>query len=273
MDRMPPPLCGHESRSFVRRGHRLVCPSCSSYWDAEQPSRPVRYDGSYASARSHFDPIVGAQKIRSLDRWLTETGIDCSGRTVCEVGFGGAHCLRSLHGRSERAFGIEVSPEHLEQAVGLGLPSDRLWLFDGLPRRLPEAVDLWIFQDSFEHLPDPGSFLSWMTESSSPGAQVLLVAPEAGCLSDRLLGRWWPHRLPDHSFHWSKKGIEQVFRGQGFLLTGDFFPWKHVSAWSVVSHLAHKLGVRPPSFSTKLASVPLLFNVGEMGLVFRKGAA
>src|SRR5262245_34449640 len=119
MDPTPSPLCGHESRSLVRRGHRLVCTSCSSYWDAELRSRPVRYDGGYASARSHFDPDVGARKVRSLDRWLAEARIQCVGRTVCEVGFGGAHCLWSLHGRSGRAFGIEASSEHLEQAVRL----------------------------------------------------------------------------------------------------------------------------------------------------------
>ena len=87
-----------------------------------------------------------------------------------------------------------------------GVAAD-LYLVDELPARLDDPVDLWLFQDSFEHIPDPAAFVAWMTASSAPNAEILLVAPRADSLSRRMMGRWWPHKLPDHQFHWSRAGL------------------------------------------------------------------
>jgi hypothetical protein len=227
------------------------------------------YDAAYPELRGHFETRTGELKVRSLERWLAAAAIDPAQRVVCEVGFGGGHCLRYLAGRAAHACGIEVVPENVERVRSLGI--DDVGLFE--PHRTPaRPVDLWVFLDSFEHLPDPEGFLHWMSRASARSAAALLVAPEAGSRSERLLGRLWPHRVPDHRFHWSRAGVRELFARHGFALQREFHPRKTFSAATAVRHLAHRfprlasLGRVAPS----LERFALLGNVGEMGLVFRR---
>jgi methyltransferase family protein len=264
-----PFLCGH-SEPGQRDGYRHRCPRCGSFWDRD--ARPFAYDDGYPEARSHLDPAVGALKVATLTRWLRRLDLDVSSLTVCEVGFGGPACLSFLHRHAAWAVGIEVVDANLLAAASEGVPRDRLFHGASLPERLERPIDLWIFQDSFEHLPDPVAFVTWMAASSSSHARVLIVAPRARSASERLLGRLWPHKLPDHDFHWSKAGIVEWFAARGFDVDREFRPTKVVSGGMVFAHLAHKLGVA--GSRARVASlVPALsfpFNIGEMGLLLRR---
>jgi methyltransferase family protein len=263
-------LCGH-SGPGRRDGYRDRCPTCGSFWDRDSSARPFAYDDVYPEQRSHLDPAVGALKVATLERWLRHLGLDVSALAVCEVGFGGPACLSFLNRRAAWAGGIEVVDANLGAAAEEGVPADRLFHGASLPASLDRAIDLWIFQDSFEHLPDPAAFVAWMTASSSARARILIVAPRAGSTSERLLGRLWPHKLPDHHFHWSKAGILGWFAGRGFDVDKEFRPDKVVSGGMVLAHLAHKLGLAGRGRVASL--VPALsfsFNLGEMGLLLRR---
>jgi len=231
--------------------------------------RAYVYDAAYPALRGHFETRTGELKVRSLEHWLAASAIDPAHQVVCEVGFGGGHCLRYLAGRAAHACGIEVIPENVERARSLGIQD--VGPFE--PRRTPaRPVDLWVFLDSFEHLTEPQGFLRWMSRASAPRATALVVAPEAESVSERLLGPLWPHRIPDHPFHWSRLGVGELFARHGFALEREFQPRKAFSAATVVRHLAHKFpvlaGLR--RLTARLERFTLLGNVGEMGLVFRK---
>jgi hypothetical protein len=264
------PPCGHGSAALRREGYRLRCERCGSFFDRDAALLDFRYDGSYPAERGHFDAAVGAMKVRSLERWLRSASIEPAGRVVCEVGFGGGHCLRHLASRAQRAYGIEAVEADLAHARGLGLTE--VFGFDACQGPLPRPVELWLFLDSFEHLPDPDRFLAWLAASSSERAEVLLVAPEAGSRSERWLGPLWPHRLPDHRFHWSRRGLEERFAAHGFHPVTAFRPTKSVSAAMLAAHLGHRFPVlRPLARAARpLAALRLDFNLGEMGLVLRR---
>ncbi len=268
--------CGHGIPP-LRLGDRAVCPSCRSFFDLAAVRREFLYDGSYPGARGHHDPGVGKLKVRTLSRYLEVTGIRLEGQNVCEVGFGGGHCLAFMAGRARNAAGIESVAENLDHAMGLGVPGTFLYRSDSLPPVLPIAIDLWVFLDSFEHLDDPAGFLAWLTTSSGKSATVLLVAPDGGSLSARLMGRYWPHRLPDHPFHWTRKGLAELFDRHGFGLARSFHPWKYVSVGMIVSHARLKMFPGGARRSAENGNAPgrLTFrvNAGEMGLVFRKRCA
>lgn len=273
---MPPdpltPLCGHDAAGLRSEGYRLRCSSCGSFFDRDAALAEFRYDASYPTERGHFEPEVGAMKVRSLERWLRASGLDPAGRVVCEVGFGGAHCLRRLAERAACAFGIEAVEANLAHARGLGLTN--VYAFDACPGSLPRPVELWLFLDSFEHLPEPDRFLAWLAGSSAADARVLLVAPEAGSPSERRLGPLWPHRLPDHRFHWSRRGLAERFAAHGFQLESAFRPTKSVSAAMVAAHLAHRFPpLAPLARAARGLRVSLDFNLGEMGLVLRRRGA
>jgi hypothetical protein len=265
----PDPLCGHPREKLRRRGYRLRCARCGSFWDREFMDRAYAYDARYPEQRGHFQPRTGELKVRSLEGWLAAAALDPSHRVVCEVGFGGGHCLRYLADRAAHACGIEEIPENVERARSLGIQD--VGPFE--PLRTPaHPVDLWVFLDSFEHLPEPEAFLRWMSGASAPGAAALVVAPEAGSTSERLLGPLWPHRIADHRFHWSRAGIRELFGRHGFSLEREFHPRKSFSAATALRHLTHKFpGLAGLGrVATRLDGFTLAGNLGEMGLVFRK---
>ena len=265
---MTPPklLCEHAEGTL--RGHRDVCRACGSFWDVESRAADVVYDERYPEQRGHFDPRVGALKVGTLKRWLGAAGIDLAGKHVCEVGFGGGSCIAYLERSAGRVTGLEANAFALERVRASGVTADLL-VVDRLPGRLPVPVDLWLFQDSFEHIPEPAPFVDWLCASSAPAAEILLVAPRADSMSQRLLGRYWPHKLPDHCFHWSRRGLIEFMARRGFALRTEFSPLKLVSPAMIVAHCAHKAGRAHGRLRLRSGRLAVPFNFGEMGIVFR----
>ena len=253
-------------------GRRGLCPECGSYWDLDAVSRPFEYDDTYPETRMHLDPIIGALKVDTLKRWLRATAINPEGLAVCEVGFGACYTLRYFNERARVVWGVEPVARNLQNAAALGIPSDHLMMENARPRHLTELVDLWVFLDSFEHLPEPAEFMTWVRANTSARSRILVVAPRADSLSNRVLGGWWPHRVPDHPFHWSRQGLVQFFGRYGFRLEQSFFPWKDISLRMVAAHLRHKFGRSdvPILFGRWLSRLRIPFNIGEMGLVFAR---
>jgi SAM-dependent methyltransferase len=266
-------LCEHPKEKAERHGYRLVCGVCGSYWDLESLASVVPYDASYPEMRGHYDPRVGALKVATLRKWLRQTGVNIDGKRVCEVGFGGGTCLPFLAERARKVIGLEANESAITRAREAGYRAD-YYLVDQLPARLPEPVDLWIFQDSWEHIPDPASFLQWMRANCAPGAEILMVLPRGDSLSRKVLGRLWPHKLPDHQFQWSRKGLVEFLGRRGFVPRAEFFPMKFVSPQMLVAHALHHAGA-PQRFRKWLGGVAFSFpfNFGEMGLVLVEAPA
>jgi hypothetical protein len=266
-------LCEHPVNEGERRGSRQVCRRCGSFWDLDSLATEVAYDADYPAKRGHFDERVGALKVRSLRGWIRMSGASLSGKHVCEVGFGGGTCLPFLIQNARRVTGLEANPVTIERVRKTGLKID---LVDvrSLPPTLTAPVDLWLFQDSFEHIPDPASFADWMVANSSPNAEILIVLPRGDSMSRRLMGRFWPHKLPDHQFHWSRAGLIEFLGRRGFRVEREFFPLKYASPQMIVAHFLHKLGA-PASVSDwfKSARLALPINFGEFGARFRRAGA
>ena len=269
---IPAPLCEHEEPLEFSGKYKVVCPVCKSFWDLEALNSRIIYNQNYPEARSHFDPVTGKNKVKTLQNWLRKTNIDLHQLNVCEIGFGGGYCLHFLQRFSKQVFGVEAISENIEHAVGLGVRRESVFLADSLPPVLPCRIDLWIFQDSFEHLPDPSGFMKWITRNSSDLTEVLLVAPDGGSLSEKVLGKLWPHRLTDHCFHWSKKGLTEFFSKRGFLAELSFSPSKYVSVRTIISHILIKLFPNRPANwkGLKLPDIVFKFNIGETGFLYRR---
>jgi hypothetical protein len=269
--RVPPLLCGHDESAIALSKHTARCKMCGSFWDLDSLRIGFSYDASYSEERAHFDPVVGALKARTLGDWLDETALSLEGLVVCEVGFGGGDCLVEMAQVARRVFGIEAVEENLAHVRQLQLPEGDLFLAGTLPEQLPAAVDLWLFQDSFEHIEEPDTFLTWLASNSSANARMLLVAPNATSPSARWMGRLSPHRLPDHRFHWSRRGVEAICERFGFRVSADFSPLKYVSPEIALAHLGLKIPIVRALTTWLRAQLPsglaLRFNIGEMGLL------
>ena len=213
----------------------LSCPECGTRVRSEQ-SPADHYNNDYPAARGHHDPAVGRCKVRTLERWLEELRIRVAGRVVCEIGFGGAACLAALQARGATVFGLEPVAANRPHAQTLGIPSVNIFDVDPLPA-LPRKVDLWLMQDSFEHVPNPNEFARWMASESAPGARALLVAPDAESVSRKLMGPFWLHQVPDHYVHYTSAGIIAIFSRAGFHFARTFRPVKLISLAMIWNHL------------------------------------
>ena len=229
----------------------------------------AEYGDDYPAARGHHDPEVGRCKVRTLDRWLAELGLGVAGLTVCEVGFGGGACLAALRARGARVLGLEPVAANRAHALALGVPRPALFPADPLPE-LPHAPDLWLFQDSFEHVPDPNALAAWLARESAAQARVLLVAPDAGATSRKLMGPLWLHDVPDHRVHYSRDGIGAIFARAGFRPARCFRPVKCISAAMVWSHLRLLAGAPAAAPRTRAGALHVWFNLGEMGLLLER---
>lgn len=250
--------------------------TCGSFIDLSSSSIKFTYDESYPDQRHHDDPSVGKLKVKTLRAWLGPLDLVPADSHVCEVGFGSGSTLKYLIHTARRVYGIEAIDKNVERAAQMGVSKDNLFHFSRRPDLLPEKIDLWLFLDSFEHLEDPGAFLEWMVPNSSVSSRILIVCPRADSWSQKLLGRFWPHRRPDHTFHWSKKGLVELMEKKGFLLEKSFFPLKFVPLRTVLFYIDHYVHTRL-NHSRLYPLVPnmaLPFNIGEMGLLFiRKRAS
>ncbi|MBI4847182.1 MAG: methyltransferase domain-containing protein [Nitrospirae bacterium] len=262
--------CGHDPDGIEVKGYRARCISCGSFWDIDYFGDDFLYDSEYPEARHHFDEAIGRLKVKTLRRWLSSNAVSTSGLAVCEVGFGGGTCLKYLAENSSAVYGIEVVDANLDHARSIGIRN--VYKFTELPEKLSDKIDLWIFQDSFEHITKPRDFVPWMVSNSSDDAKILLVSPEAGSMSERILGRFWPHKLEDHRFHWSQKGVVGFFDTFGFRFLNNFYPLKYISMNTVISHILFKFRLRPLS-NIKFPAGDMLsfpFNFGEMGLLLQR---
>jgi hypothetical protein len=256
--------CHPELAPAAAGGRWLVCPACRTRVRRDAGA-PERYGDDYPAARGHHDPAVGRCKVRTLDRWLGELGVDASRLTVCEVGFGGAACLAALRARGAFALGLEPVPANRAHAESLGIPGPCLFDAEPLPA-LPRAPDLWLFQDSFEHVPDPNRLTAWVARESAPAAGILLVLPDADSWSRRLMGPLWLHDVPDHQVHYTRGGVAAIFGRAGFRIAREFRPVKLVSLAMAWSHLRLLAGAPAPARESRRDGLRVWFNLGEMGL-------
>lgn len=251
------------------RSRWLRCPACGTQLRNESIPAGI-YNDEYPATRSHHDPGIGRCKVQTLERWLAELQIRISGRVVCEIGFGGAACLAALQAAGATVVGLEPVPANRAQAERLGIPSGHIFDVEPLPH-LPYQPDLWLLQDSFEHVPDPNALAHWMAnESASTAAQVLIVAPDAESISRKLMGPFWLHQVPDHYVHYSRAGIAAIFSRAGFHFARTFRPVKLVSLAMVWNHLRVLARAPAAAGASGRDGARVWFNIGEMGLLLER---
>ena len=129
---IPPLLCEHPHRSVRRTAYRAECPQCGSYWDLDSLNAHVAYDASYPAQRGHFDPRVGALKVRTLRHWLE----DRRRRPRGEARLRGRLRRRHLSAVPRRArgavIGIETNQSAIDRVRATGVRAELL-LVEPLP--------------------------------------------------------------------------------------------------------------------------------------------
>ncbi len=265
------PLLCHPHGNTALKGHKASCSLCGSFWDVDACQKNFDYTDNYPAVRMHFDEHVVKLKESTLCKWLSNLHLDTTNHVAMDVGFGGGFSLAYLKPRSKEIYGIEAVQSNIEHAVSLGIPQTNLYNFNDLPQKMPRPVSLWLFLDSFEHIPTPDTFMSWAANNSSDNAYLLVVSPDAASLSCKFMGRFWPHRLPDHQFFWSSPGLIDFMKRFNFHVKHKFCPIKRASTNMIINHF-QRTRLRPlaPMLRHCFPSLNLWMNIGEMGILFQR---
>jgi hypothetical protein len=130
------------------------------------------------------------------------------------------------------------------------------------------AFSVVLYLDSFEHLLEPALHLRQLAGMTGAGAEAIVVLPVSGTLSQRLLGKLWPHDIDDHWVFYSRRGLIELWERHGWECVRQFYPWKYVSARTIALHWEMKTGLKAQILASRDFGIWL--NFGEAGLIFRR---
>ncbi|HCQ02503.1 MAG TPA: hypothetical protein DIT99_18275, partial [Candidatus Latescibacteria bacterium] len=126
--------------------------------------------------------------------------------------------------------------------AGLSVFAERGWMPYGTDvnslavtvarRRVPEAeviegelgdlsgeegrFSLILMSDVIEHYLDPWAVMSDVRRHLAPEGEVVIVTPDIGAVSARLLGQRWPHYKREHVVLFSRKSLRALLLDTGF---------------------------------------------------------
>lgn len=129
----------------------------------------------------------------------------------CWVGF----LLGEARARGWDVLGVEPSAwaaGHARDVAGVPVVQGDL-----LSSELPaEAFDAVVLADVLEHLADPSAGLDRVAGLLAPGGVLLLVLPDAGSRTARLLGaRWWSV-IPTHVQYFTRASLRRLLVDRGW---------------------------------------------------------
>ncbi len=250
------------------KGASAHCVKCGTVWVPKR--RGYIYDDAYPEGRGHAEEAIAHAKRVTLQLWLTRLTPPVAGKAILEIGFGAGATLNLVESLGARAYGVEPVAANRAHAIANGIEADRVTAelsgFEG------SAFDVVLYLDSFEHLLEPDEHLARISHMTKAGAEALVVLPISGSLSQRLLGKWWPHDIDDHWVFYSRQGLIGLWDRHGWDCVQQFYPWKYLSSRTIFLHLKMKTGLEASRLSGMDFGVWL--NFGEAGLIFsRRGLA
>ncbi len=272
-------VCGDrpEPRLDLRAYRVLRSPGCGLEWRDPFPDESelaALYDSGYFARWGIDGPEalapVRAMKQASFRHFLSHLPRQARrGRLLdvgCALGFG----LRAAGEAGFDAWGIDVSAEAIERArqefgerVAVGALGP-----DVLPGLRFDVITLI---DVLEHLPDPAVLLAAARGRLAPDGRILAVLPNAASAMRWLLGRRWPHYVPEHLFHWTPGSLRRFLASSGWrvveLRTGIR---KVFTARYLVAYRRHQGRWIPPGLGL-LGDRVLRVPTGEMLLVATPG--
>jgi 2-polyprenyl-3-methyl-5-hydroxy-6-metoxy-1,4-benzoquinol methylase len=170
---------------------------------------PVGYPTDYLADRdfveAKFDEVL-----EHVERYVAV------GRLL-DVGAGPGFLVAVAQRRGWDARGVDLNPwasEYARDVVGVDVAVGSL--SDAVAPG--EQVDVVTLMDVLEHVPDPEALLRDAARIVRPGGVLVVLTPDAGAATSRLLGRRWPEvqRPGEHLVLFSRAGLVTALGRHGF---------------------------------------------------------
>ena len=274
----PREFCTHAGVPFVR------CASCQSLYYGVEPdwTRIAQiYRDDYHRLRGHSDnPAVEAAKRATMLRYLRLVGrLGPPGHRFIDVGCSAGGGLATAAAAGWDVAGVELSAAAAE--VARQRPGVRA-VYTGRLEEAPLAdgqTDVIALFDVLEHIDPPQGTLATIHRLLRPGGLVLIVTPDGGSLSARLLKAHWPHLFVEHVVLFSRRALRRCLETAGFQVARMGFAWKRINLDMLARHATihpHVVGGALLRTFRRVLPGPLLrldipFNIGEFYVIARRG--
>lgn len=214
--------CGSVMRQ--KKAWLYRCPACKFFASTLRPAEGTGVPGLEALRRQNFEIMLDRlQQIRALD-----------GMRVLEVGSSWGWFLEALERRGAKMRGIEPEAANAEVAIKRGFDVEVGFFPADL--RDTKPYDMIVFNDVFEHLPDPSLLVVEIQKLLSPGGLVVINLPSSDGILFRIatildavgfdgpLNRLWQKDFPSpHVSYFNPENLRRLVEyHSGMKLTTAF---------------------------------------------------
>ena len=151
-----------------------------------------------------------------FDRLKRATGLQ-DGRLL-DLGCATGYLLEVARARGFEPFGVELNPLSARQAQEkFGEDHVHCGTADDAPFP-PASFAAVVMSDLLEHVRSPRKLLAQARELLGPDGTLVVVAPDVGGLSSRMLGSNWTDYKREHLFYFDKRTLSAALAQAGFEL-------------------------------------------------------
>jgi len=241
------------------------------------------YDAHYYRAwgmAEGEDPAIATMKRATFALRMDELAPYVQGGRLLDVGTASGFLLEVARARGFDPYGIELSPyAGALAAAKFGADRVHIGTLETAPFE-PASFDVVTLCDFLEHVVEPVATLAGVAALLRPGGILLIMTPDTGSLSRRLMGRRWTHYKVEHLSYFDRRSIAAAGARTGFVME-RFVPCRKMLR---LRYLRTQLRTYPHRVLTPLADLlggmlPFLLDldvrltIGEFVAIFRKPAA
>ena len=262
-------------------GHALHrCPRCGLQFFDPQPDDQTLatiYDQNYYAAWGLRDDESSTRivKLATFDRLLRPVRERFLGSLrLLDYGAATGYLMEKAHELGMEPYGVESS-EFAARHCARRFGPDRVFsgsfdeaFFEGVDHDFFEVITMI---DFIEHLRDPLAALLKAINLLKPEGLLLILTPDAGSLSRRLMGVRWLHFKTEHLFYFCPQSLSRAVCRAGFADVRIGRAWKTMN----LHYVAHQMQAYPHPLITPILrslhrlSPPFLRKTELFGLVRR----
>ena len=212
-----------------------------------------------------------------LDRFIIPR-IKGSGSRLLDIGAATGIMMEQARERGFDVYGVEAAEDGAALIAGkFGRDHVINDYFGEKDFWEPGFFDVICMSDLFEHVRDPNTVIDKVYNLLRPEGYVILILPDTGSLSGRLLGRHWSQFIPEHLFSYSRKNIRMLLSKHGFAVEHIGPGKKHLTidyagnVWTFMGGPVDRLAAALCRLAPRsLATRPWSMHCGEMTVLARK---
>ncbi len=219
---MIPSCCNpNNAEPPAARHGMLECPVCGLCRQLEPPSdselERIYSEAYYASWGENAGyEAYWEMKRRLAHKLLSAIPGTASRCSVLDLGCATGPCLSAIVERGWDAHGVDINPYAVE-AARRRVPGATVTRGDlGSLGHASEIHDAVILSDVLEHFRNPRQQLRHVHRLLKPGGLAVILTPDTGSLSRRIMGRSWPHFKKEHLYLFSRPSLRGLLESSGF---------------------------------------------------------